>query len=198
MFSDGNGPKQTLYYFSTNLSDGAVERSGLMAFVDKLPPADAFIKSASYLLHSGSFSKVRGMILNHSATVLEDDSGIPLAYFDAKKWKLQPFGRYVGPLSIFGHAYQPGMAQLYQRATPLSFGIGYRFRTNESNLLLAQRSAAQTSEQELTPSSPPPQDEAQAPKRTKKTSQTRRTGALGCRYGGIFPFCSDASSRANR
>jgi hypothetical protein len=198
VFSDGNGPKQTLYYFSTNLSDGAVERSGLMAFVDKLPPADAFIKSASYLLHSGSFSKVRGMILNHSATVLEDDSGIPLAYFDAKKWKLQPFGRYVGPLSIFGHAYQPGMAQLYQRATPLSFGIGYRFRTNESNLLLAQRSAAQTSEQELTPSSPPPQDEAQAPKRTKKTSQTRRTGALGCRYGGIFPFCSDASSRANR
>jgi hypothetical protein len=197
VFSDGDGPKQTLYYFSTNLSDGSVERSGLMAFVDKLPPADAFIKSASYLLHSGSFSKVRGMILAHSATVLEDDSGIPLAYFDAKKWKLQPFGRYVGPLSIFGHAYQAGMSQLFQRATPLSFGIGYRFRTNESNLLLAQRSATQTSEQELTPSSPPPQDEAQAPKKTKKTSQSRRTGALGCRYGGIFPFCSDGS-RANR
>jgi len=197
VFSDGNGPKQTLYYFSTNLSDGSVERSGLMAFVDKLPPADAFIKSASYLLHSGSFSKVRGMILAHTATVLEDDSGIPLAYFDAKKWKLQPFGRYVGPLSIFGHAYQPGMSQLFQRATPLSFGIGYRFRTNESNLLLAQRTAAQTSEQELTPSSPPPQDEAQAPKKTKKTSQSRRTGALGCRYGGIFPFCSDGS-RTNR
>jgi hypothetical protein len=198
VFSDGDGPKQTLYYFSTNLSDGSVERSGLMAFVDKLPPADAFIKSASYLLHSGSFSKVRGMILNHSATVLEDDSGIPLAYFDAKKWKLQPFGRYVGPLSIFGHAYQPRMAQLYQRATPLSFGIGYRFRTNESNLLLAQRSATQTSEQELTPSSPPPQDESQTPKKTRKTSQTRRTGALGCRYGGFFPFCSDNSSRTNR
>jgi hypothetical protein len=197
VFSDGDGPKQTLYYFSTNLSDGSVERSGLMAFVDKLPPADAFIKSASYLLHSGSFSKVRGMILAHSATVLEDDSGIPLAHFDAKKWKLQPFGRYVGPLSIFGHAYQPGMSQLFQRATPLSFGIGYRFRTNESNLLLAQKSATQTSEQELTPTSPPPQDEAQAPKKTKKTSQSRRTGALGCRYGGIFPFCSDGS-RTNR
>ena len=198
VFSDGDGPKQTLYYFSTNLSDGSVERSGLMPFVDKLPPADAFIKSASYLLHSGSFSKVRGMILNHSATILEDDSGIPLAYFDAKKWKLQPFGRYVGPLNIFGRAYQPGMSQLFQRATPLNFGIGYRFRTNESNLLLAQRSAAQTSDQELTPSSPPPQDEAQAPKKTKRTSQTRRTGLLGCRYGGIFPFCSDAFSRVNR
>ena len=57
VFSDGNGPKQTLYYFSTNLSDGAVERSGLMAFVDKLPPADSLIKSASYLLHWGSFSR---------------------------------------------------------------------------------------------------------------------------------------------
>ena len=28
VFSDGNGPKQTLYYFSTNLADGSFERSG--------------------------------------------------------------------------------------------------------------------------------------------------------------------------
>src|SRR3984885_16201096 len=89
VFSDGNGPKQTLYYFSTNLSDGSVERSGFMAFVETLPPADAFIKSASYLLHSGGFSKVRGMLLDRSATILEDDSGIPLAYFDQKQWRIE-------------------------------------------------------------------------------------------------------------
>src|ERR1700686_1589862 len=29
VFSEGNGPKQTLYYFSTNLADGSFERSGL-------------------------------------------------------------------------------------------------------------------------------------------------------------------------
>jgi len=198
VFSDGDGPKQTLYYFSTNLSDGSIERSGFMAFVEKLAPADSFIKSASYLLHSGSFSKVRGMLLDRSATILEDDSGIPLAYFDSKKWRLQPFGRYVGPLNIFGRSYQPGMAELFRKAAPIEFGIGYRWRKNESNLLLAQKGAPRTSDQELTPSSPAPQDESQAPKKTKKASQPGRTGSLGCRYGGVFPFCSDYSSRTSR
>jgi hypothetical protein len=194
VFSDGDGPKQTLYYFSTNLSDGSIEHSGFMAFVDTLPPADAFIKSASYLLHSGGFSKVRGMLLDRSATILEDDSGIPLAYFDQKKWRLQPFGRYVGPLGIFGHSFQPGMTDLFRHATPIEFGIGYRWRRNESNLLLAQKGAPRTSDQELTPSSPTPQEDAQAPKKSKRGSQSHRTyktGYMGCRYGGVFPFCSD-------
>jgi hypothetical protein len=33
VFSDGAGPKQTLYYFSTNLADGSFERSGFSAFL---------------------------------------------------------------------------------------------------------------------------------------------------------------------
>ena len=84
---------------------------------------------------------MRGILLDHSATILEDDSGIPLAYFDPKKWRLQPFGRYVGPLNIFGRSYQPRMAELFRHATPIDFGIGYRWRHNKSNLLLAQKGA---------------------------------------------------------
>ena len=209
VFSDGGGPKQTLYYFSTNLADGSIERSGFLAFVHKLSPADSFIKSASYLLHSGGFSKVRNMLLDRSATILQDDSGIPLAYFDRKKWRLQPFGRYVGPLGIFGHSYQPGMAELFRGATPIDFGIGYRWRHNESNLLLAQKAAPQTSDQELTPGSPtdqyPAADDSQAPKKAKKASSAHRrraetdaTGTLGCRYGGVFPFCSEGPPRTSR
>jgi hypothetical protein len=53
IFSDGNGPKQTLYYFSTNLADGSFQRSGFSAFLARLGPADSLIKSASYLLHNG-------------------------------------------------------------------------------------------------------------------------------------------------
>ena len=102
VFSDGSGPKQTLYYFGTNIADGSIEHSGFLAFCKKLGPADSFIKSASYLLHTGGFNKVRNMLLEQSATILQDDSGIPLAYFDPRQWRLQPFGRYVGPLNIFG------------------------------------------------------------------------------------------------
>ena len=151
VFSAGNGPWQTLYYFSTNLADGGVARSGFLTFCARLGTADSFIKSASYLLHGGGFSKVRGFLLEHSATILQDDSGIPLVYFDQKKWRLQPLGRYAGPLSIFARAYQPRMAELFRRAAPLDFGLGYRWRRNESNLLLAQKLVTGTSESGLKP-----------------------------------------------
>jgi len=151
IFSAGNGPWQTLYYFSTNLADGGVTRSGFLTFCDKLGVADSFIKSASYLLHGGGFTKVRSFLIEHSATILQDDSGIPLVYFDPKKWRLQPFGRYVPPLSIFPHAYQPRMAELFRKAAPIEFGLGYRWRKNESNLLLAQKLQTGTSESGLSP-----------------------------------------------
>jgi hypothetical protein len=151
IFSAGNGPWQTLYYFSTNLADGGVTRSGFLTFCEKLGVADSFIKSASYLLHGGGFTKVRSFLLEHSATILQDDSGIPLGYFDPKKWRLQPFGRYVPPLSIFPHAYQPRMAELFRKAAPIDFGLGYRWHKNESNLLLAQKLQSGTNESGLSP-----------------------------------------------
>ena len=77
--------KRQLYYFSTDLSDGGVKNSGFLQFCAKLGPADSFLKSASYLLHSGGFTRVRRFLIDRSATILQDDSGIPLAYFDAKR-----------------------------------------------------------------------------------------------------------------
>jgi hypothetical protein len=152
VFSDGSGPRQTLYYFSTDLSDGGVKISGFLEFCAKLGAADSFLKSASYLLHSGNFSRVRSFLVNHSATILQDDSGIPLAYFEPKQWRLQPFGHYLAPLGIFPNTYQPRMAELFRDAAPLDFGIGYLWRKNESNLLLATRPPPGPGEAEFNPS----------------------------------------------
>jgi hypothetical protein len=202
VFSNGDGPKQTLYYFSTNLSNGSFERSGFSAFLAKLGPADSFIKSASYLLHGGGFSNVRNFLLDHSATIIEDDSGVPLVYFDQKKWRLQPFGRYVGPLSIFKYGYQSGMTELFRKAEPLDFKLGYRFRRNESNLLLAQKIAPTTSDQELTPHLPadqyPADTTARSQKKPRKRVNSDSTGSVGCRVAGIFPFCSNSPPRPGR
>ena len=193
VFSDGAGPKQTLYYFSTNLADGSFERSGFSAFLSKLGPADSFIKSASYLLHKGHFASVRKLLLNSSATILQDDSGIPLAYFEARKWRFQPFGHYAGPISIFTNFYQPQMAELFNGARPIEFGIGYRWRKNESNLLLAQKESSPINGAELTP---PSQAEGNAagtaapsPKKTRKRVETEATRSAGCRIARVFPFC---------
>jgi hypothetical protein len=141
VFTAGSGREQTLYYFSTNLANDGVKNSGFLAFCDKLGVADSFVKSASYLLRGSEFSAVRNFMLDHSATILQDDTGIPVSYFDRKKWQLQPFGRYVAPLSIFPGAYQPQLAELYRKGhpLPLDFGLGYHWRVNESGLLLAKR-----------------------------------------------------------
>jgi len=141
IFAGSDGQEKTLYYFSTDLSNSGVKASGFLKFCATLAPANSLIKSASYLLHSGNFTTVRDFLLNNSATIIQDDSGIPLAYYSAKKWRFFPFGRYLGPIDEFPGRYQDSYAALFRRAQPIDFGIGYRWRTPESNLLLSVRLA---------------------------------------------------------
>jgi len=136
-FADSDGAERTLYYFSTDLSNSGVRNSGFLKFCATLAPGNSLIKSASYLLHAGNFSVVRDFILANSATIIQDDSGIPLADFDSRKWRFFPFGRYAGPIDKFPGRYQPNYAALFRRSQPMDFGIGYRWRSFESNLLLA-------------------------------------------------------------
>lgn len=138
-FGDASvGKKRTLYYFSTDLSDSGIKTSGFLTFCDTLGHGDSFIKSASYLMHSDHFSTVRDYLLTHSVSLLEDDSGIPVRFF-AQGWKLHPYGRYVGPISLFAGQYQSKLNQVFAkgRATPIDFSLGYRWRPSESNILLA-------------------------------------------------------------
>jgi hypothetical protein len=141
IFAGSDGQEKTLYYFSTDLSNSGVKASGFLKFCETLGPGNSLIKSASYLLHSGNFTTVRNFLLNNSATIIQDDSGIPLAYYSTKKWRFFPFGRYLGPIDEFPGRYQDSYAALFRRAQPIDFGIGYRWRTPESNLLLSVRLA---------------------------------------------------------
>src|SRR3954469_19429001 len=141
MFAGNDGQEKTLYYFSTDLSNSGVKASGFLKFCATLAPGNSLIKSASYLLHSGNFTTVRDFLLNSSATIIQDDSGIPLRYYSMKKWSFFPFGRYLGPIDEFPGRYQDSYAALFRRAQPIDFGIGYRWRTPESNLLLSVRLA---------------------------------------------------------
>jgi len=141
VFAGGDGAEKTLYYFSTDLSNSGVRSSGFLKFCETLAPGNSLIKSASYLLHSGNFTTVRDFILTNSATIVQDDSGIPLTNYGARKWRFFPFGRYAGPIAEFHGRYQESYAELFRRAQPMDFGIGYRWRTHESNLLLSVRLA---------------------------------------------------------
>jgi len=149
MLSNGEGtPQQTLYYFSTDVSDSGVKNSGFLKFADTLGVGDGMFKSASYLPHSGSFSEVRNFVLKKSQHIVQDDSGIPVAFFKPEQWQLTPFGRYLGPIAIFPGRNQQKLADLYKKgpAKPLDFGMGYRWRPNESNVLLAVKKEVSASQ----------------------------------------------------
>jgi len=206
VFSSGGGSKQTLYYFATNLADDSIGRTGFLQFCAKFGPTDSFIKSASYLLQTGRFNKVRDFLLDHSATILQDDTGIPLSQFDPKAWRFQAFGRYVGPLNISGATYQQRMGELFRSATPLDFGLGYRWRPNESNLVIAQRIASRTSNGELAPRLPTDRylrNAGGAAQSGSSQSARRRADSeppppLGCGIPGIFSFCSGPQIKTNQ
>ncbi len=192
-FAGSDGEPRTLYYFSTNLADDGVKSSGFLKFCETLAPADSFIKSASYLLHSGGFSKVRDFLLANSAAMIQDDSGIPLQYYDPQKWDLQPFGRYLGPIGVFPGRHQAKYSELFKKSKPIDFGIGYRHRPAESNLLLAIKKTSITGEQTETANSPSStataetvKPEAQpAPK--KKTRNTSRNSNRSWQWPGFGP-----------
>lgn len=133
--------KHTLYYFSTNLDNGGVKSSGFLAFCSNLGTGDSLVKSASYLMYQSNFSQVRDFLLAHTATLIQDDSGIPLQYLDPTQWNLQAYGSYHGPIAVFPNRYQTKLHRLFAKSHPaLNFGIGYRWRPQESNLLVAMRS----------------------------------------------------------
>jgi hypothetical protein len=137
VFAGSDGEARTLYYFSTDLSNAGVANSKFLDYCGTLAPGDGLVKSASYLLHNPGFSKVREFLLAQSAAMVQDDTGVPLTYYDPQKWDLHPFGHYVGPIPIFRGMYQKKYATLFENSRPIDFGIGYRWRPNESNLLLA-------------------------------------------------------------
>ena len=107
----------------------------------RLAPGNSLIKSASYLLHSGNFTTVRDYILANSATIIQDDSGVPLTYYNSEAMALLPVRPLPRPDRRIPRTYQQSYADLFRRAEPINFGIGYRWRTNESNLLLSVKTA---------------------------------------------------------
>jgi hypothetical protein len=135
------GEGRTLYYFTTDLSNGSFnDQSRFARFVKSLGPCVAFTKSASYLMHEDYFSNIRNFILGWCSAILQDDSGIPYRHLPPDRWDVRLYGRYSGVLGIFAKYYQPDLAEAEARgADPLGFGIGYKHNEGQSVMILARR-----------------------------------------------------------
>lgn len=154
MQRNGEEKVKVLYYFAVNIQNTSyVSRGGLVAkgldtrkdlvsFLRSSNIHSTYLKSASYLLHRPSFSIIRDLIMSESEFILQDDSGIPLQFFDEKNWKLTLYGEYFKPIRLFAERHQEDLKERYEtgeNVKELPFGIGYQYHKGTSNMMLAEK-----------------------------------------------------------
>jgi hypothetical protein len=136
-----SGQDQTLYYFTTDISDGGLASSGFLKFCNQFGVGCSFLKASSYLMFEDGFNRIRDFILDHSKTIVQDDAGIPISYFSGGKWDIHVFGAYTGPIEIFKQHYQPKLKEIFDQTVPppIAFNFGYRWSYKESHIIVATR-----------------------------------------------------------
>jgi hypothetical protein len=140
--TDADQSLHQMYYFSVNLSDDRLaENKPFQIYAQTLKGATTMFKSTSYMLHRRDFSRIRKLVLENSAAVLQDDSGIPYHLFESELWKVQLYGDYDRPYGSFKWMGQVDLRNAYKLpgTKPLPMHVGYGYRKITSNLLLARR-----------------------------------------------------------
>ncbi len=139
----GETKDRTVVYFSLDISDPAiVKKPFFFDHIRQNEPAVTYIKAASYLLHWDNFTMIRNFILDRSTVLLQDDTGVPIKYYDKNLWELSFYGNYLRPIPLFAGQYQPDLRQVYVKGEgvkALPFGIGYQWQVGRSNLILAKK-----------------------------------------------------------
>ena len=140
VFGGGLGGTKTLYYYRTDLSNGA-PNSAFFEFSRKHRGAVALLKSASYLLHQPGFSRCRDFLLQNSSAIVQDDSGIPYRDFAPKDWDVRLFGSYAGTEGMFAKYSQPDLQSAYRSMipAPLGFAFGYGWQSEKGTLMIAKK-----------------------------------------------------------
>jgi hypothetical protein len=131
---------KSMTYFSCDISNkGFLKKPEFKQYLDSIPSCNTFVKSASYLLHYGTFNDIRNLTLKKSNAVLEDDTGIPFRYFDKQKWNVNLFGIYVKPVKDFSEKlFQKDLDKAFKlkKKEKLPFSLGYHWGSKSQNQML--------------------------------------------------------------
>lgn len=133
---------KSVYYFRTDISDkGLAKNKGFKTYMSGLPKSFTYLKAASYLMHGSDFKVIRDLVFEISSTILQDDSGIAYNLFDKTKWDIKLYGKYYKPSTEFSYISEPTLEKAYKTSEyrPISFSLGYNWRSEHSNMLYAVR-----------------------------------------------------------
>jgi hypothetical protein len=145
-FRNHAGKNARVRYYMLNVIDSALASSSpnFVPYLKKEGPYAVIIKSASYLMHNDEvkFTKIRAAILDTAHYIVQDDSGVPLRYFKADKWKLAFHGYYDGPIGLFANRMQNDLKKAMDGKSTgkLPFSYGYDYKPGQSNLMTAEKS----------------------------------------------------------
>ncbi len=126
-----------LRYFTISMNNNFIRKnSQLVDYFTNYQSFTTIVRSSFYQLHKDDFSFLRNIILSKSIAIIQDDSGIPIKFYNLKNWDISYFGYYHKPLAIF----QKSLHEQYLRKsiTRLPFQYGH-YRQNESNLIYVHR-----------------------------------------------------------
>ncbi len=138
---------QVVAYMKCNMVDVEIRKNaGLMAYLANMPVSTTYIKSASYLLHNPTFTVMRDAVLKKSASIVQDDTGVPYRYLPSKDWTVTLYGNYIMPVSSFPKGFfQTDLQKAYKiedslkQVKKLPFSLGYHWGSNYQNLIKAER-----------------------------------------------------------
>lgn len=139
----GDNRIKKLIYFDCDLSDKGMEANPeLLKYLKKIRKSNTFVKSASYLMHYGTFSNIRNVTFDISESIFQDDTGIAYYLFDKDKWKFYLYGVYTMPISDFSkNLWQKQLDEAYKDTSKyrgkLPFSLGYHWALGEQNQMLA-------------------------------------------------------------
>jgi hypothetical protein len=130
-------------YFSADISNhGFKKNKRLDLFLNEYNFTNTMVKSASYLMHAANFTDIRNIILKRTTNLLQDDTGVPYRCIDdSNEWELTLYGTYEKPINLFHMNYQDDLRKAYDslETKPLTFGIGYKYRKDESTWMLVSK-----------------------------------------------------------
>jgi hypothetical protein len=142
-----NNRCKSLTYLSADISDDGLEAyPGVERYlVSQVPTGcNSFVKSASYLMHYGSFDDIRNIVLEKSNCLVQDDTGIPFKYFDQSIWNIDLFGEYEVPVKDFAaNLFQKDLNAAYRDSTfykgPIDFSLGYHWGSGNQNQMFGYK-----------------------------------------------------------
>jgi len=143
----GSPAVKRLIYYSVDVTDASMGKyPEFLAYLRKFEPSTMLLKSASYLLHSHDFSRLRQTLLDVSGFLVQDDSGLPYRMLVTQGWQVRLHGSYAVPIPPFERAFQPALHAAYQVEHPdsLPFAFGYSFqdqRDDRANMMIGRKVA---------------------------------------------------------